>query len=174
MAGQELQECCTLLQCLAQACRAGLNFRVGLTFSPQSVDSPELSQMEAPPAPRRSEERGVEQSSRRDSVAEFQSNILELFLGRLWSVELCFYQAAGSFNKIFMAGKVLFMEIRLLKCLLGGGPHQPAFLPTASLLPFRMASPSRNFFPLPIGPELPGKPELGLQNSSEPSQAEGH
>lgn len=28
-----------------------------------------------------------------------------------------------------MAGKVLFMEIRLLKCLLGGGPYQLAFLP---------------------------------------------
>lgn len=79
--------------------------------------------------------RETEQPSRKDSFAEFQLNILELFLGRLWSVELCFYQAAGSFNKIFMAGKVLFMEIRLLKCLLRGGPHQPALLPTASLLP---------------------------------------
>lgn len=77
--------------------------------------------MEASPTPKRRGERGVEQPSRKDSFAEFQPNILELFLGRLWSVELCFYQAAGSFNKIFMAGKVLFMEIRLLKCLLGGG-----------------------------------------------------
>lgn len=166
MAGQELQECCTLLWCLAQACRAGLNFRLGLTFSPQSVDSPELSQMEI--SPRRRGERVVEQPSRRDSVAEFQSNILELFLGRLWSVELCFYQAAGSFNKIFMAGKVLFMEMRLLKCLLGGGPHQLAFLPTASLLPFRMASPSSNFFPLSIGPQLQGKLELCLQKARDP------
>lgn len=122
--------------------------------------------MEASPTPKRRGERGVEQPSRKDSFAEFQPNILELFLGRLWSVELCFYQAAGSFNKIFMAGKVLFMEIRLLKCLLGGGgPHQLAFLPTTSLLPFRMASPSSNFFPLPIGPELPGQLELlaGIQ-----------
>lgn len=82
----------------------------------------------------------MEQPSRRDSFAEFQPNILELFLGRLWSVELCFYQAAGSFNKIFMTGKVLFMEIRLLKCLLGGGPHQPAFLP-----PLPPSSPSGQF-----------------------------
>lgn len=173
MAGQKRQECCALQQCLAQACRAGLNFRVGLTFSPQSVDSPELSQMEVPPAPRRRRERGAEKPSRRASVAEFQSNILELFLGRLWSVELCFYQAAGSFNKIFMAGKVLFMEIRLLKCLLGGGPHQLAFLPTASLFPCRMASPSSSFFPLPTGPELPGKLELCLQKSREPWRVGG-
>lgn len=63
-----------------------------------------------------------EQNSLPERIAlQFQPNILELFLGRLWSVELCFYQAAGSFNKIFMAGKVLFMEIRLLKCLLGEG-----------------------------------------------------
>lgn len=174
MAGQELQECHMLLQCLAQACRAGLNFRVGLRFSQQSVDSPELSQMEASPAPRRRGEKGVEQPSRRDSFAEFQPNILELFLGRLWSVELRFYQAAGSFNKIFMAGKVLFMEIRLLKCLLGGGPHQLAFSPTTSLLPFRMASPSSHFFPLLLGPELPGKLELCLQKSSRPWQVERH
>lgn len=130
--------------------------------------------MEASPAPKRRGERGVEQPSRKDSFAEFQPNILELFLGRLWSVELCFYQAAGSFNKIFMAGKVLFMEIRLLKCLLGGGPHQLAFLPTTSLLPFRMASPSSHFFPLPTGPELPGKLEPCLQEASGPWQAVGH
>lgn len=81
--------------------------------------------------------------------SEFQRNILELFLGRLWSVELCFYQAAGSFNKIFMAGKVLFMEIRLLKCLLGWGvPRQSAFLLTASLLPYRTLLP----FPPPQAP----------------------
>lgn len=104
--------------------------------------------------------RGAEQPSRRDSFAEFQPNILELFLGRLWSVELCFYQAAGSFNKIFMAWKVLFMEIRLLRCLLGGGLHQPALLPTASLLPFRTAPPLSSFPPLPTSPQLPGTFEL--------------
>lgn len=109
----------------------------------------------------------MEQPSRRDSFAEFQPNILELFLGRLWSVELCFYQAAGSFNKIFMAGKVLFMEIRLLKCLLGGGLHQPAFLPTASLLPFRTASPLSSFLPFPLGPQLPGKFELLMLKHEE-------
>lgn len=67
MAGQELQECHMLLQCLAQACRAGLNFRVGLRFSPQSVDSPELSQMEASPAPRRRREK--ESSSLPEGIA---------------------------------------------------------------------------------------------------------
>lgn len=106
--------------------------------------------------------RGAEQPSRKDSFAEFQPNILELFLGRLWSVELCFYQAAGSFNKIFMAGKVLFMEIRLLKCLLGGGLYQPALFPTASLLPFRIAPPLSSFRPPPIGPQLLRKFELLL------------
>ena len=104
--------------------------------------------------------RGAGQPYRRDSFAEFQPNILELFLGRLWSVELRFYQAAGSFNKIFMAGKVLFMEIRLLKCLLEGGLHQPALLPTASLLPCRTAPPLSSFPSLPTGPQLPGTFEL--------------
>lgn len=101
----------------------------------------QLSPMEAAPGLGVEEKggRGGEQTYRRDSFAVFQPNILELFLGRLWSVELRFYQAAGSFNKIFMAGIVLFMEIRLLKCLLGGGLHQPAFLLSGSLLPFRTA-----------------------------------
>lgn len=103
---------------------------------------------------------GAEQPSRKDSFAEFQPNILELFLGRLWSVELYFYQAAGSFNKIFMAGKVLFMEIRLLKCQLGEGLHQSALLPTASLLPFRTAFPLSSFPLLPIGSQLLGKFEF--------------
>lgn len=111
--------------------------------------------------------RGVEQSSIRDSFAEFQPNILELFLGRLWSVELCFYQAAGSFNKIFMVGKVLFMEIRLLKCLLVGGFHQPALFPTASLLPFRTSPPLSSFLPFPVGPQLPGKFKLLMLKHEE-------
>lgn len=119
--------------------------------------------MEPPPQPRRRKRergKGAGQPYRRESFAEFQPNILELFLGRLWSVELCFYQAAGSFNKIFMAGKVLFMEIRLLKCLLGGGLHQPALLPAASLLPCRTAPPLSSFPSLPAGLQFPGTFEL--------------
>lgn len=101
--------------------------------------------------------RGAGQPYRRDSFAEFQPNILELFLGRLWSVELCFYQAAGSFNKIFMAGKVLFMEIRLLKCLLGEG-----------------------FTSLPCSPQPPSSPAEQLPHSAlslpslQSSSSQGH
>lgn len=132
-----------------------------------------MSQMEAPPIIGEEGKggRGAEPPSKRDSFAEFQPNILELFLGRLWSVELCFYQTAGSFNKIFIAGKVLFMEIRLLKCLLGGGLHQPAFLPTVSLLLCRTAPPS--------APSLPSSQAQQHLSSSRETwrglwQVEGH
>lgn len=75
-AGQELLECHTLLQCLAQARRAGLSFRVGLTFSPQSVDSPELSQMEAPPAPKKRREGRGESSSLPEGIALLSSSLI--------------------------------------------------------------------------------------------------
>lgn len=43
---------------LSQAYRAGLTLRAGQTFSPQIMDGPQLSQMEAPPACGRRGERG--------------------------------------------------------------------------------------------------------------------
>lgn len=100
-----------------------------------------------------------EQSSLPERIAlQFQPNILELFLGRLWSVELCFYQAAGSFNKIFMAGKVLFMEIRLLKCLLGKG------LTSRPCSPLPPSSPSAQH-PLHSAPFLPSQQAPGSQEN---------